>query len=168
MPTFKRSIDTVFDKALPKLLLKHPKNLLKSEKAPLVYDLGSGDGRVSIAAANRGYRSVGYEINPLLVAFSSSWAIWDKYFASFLYKSKWPDSARLSFHRKDIWSIDLCEADVIFVYGLTPIMDRLSKKIVKENCDCLIVSNVFQMDSKLFEKVFSENEIYIYRSRQNI
>jgi cyclopropane fatty-acyl-phospholipid synthase-like methyltransferase len=35
-------------------------------------DIGSGDGRILIAAAQQGIESVGYEINPLLVLWSRS------------------------------------------------------------------------------------------------
>lgn len=37
---------------------------------PKLVDLGSGDGRIVIEAAKKGYEAVGYEINPWLVLYS--------------------------------------------------------------------------------------------------
>ncbi len=47
-------------------------DLLGVKKGSHVLDLGSGDGSVLIAAAKRGARATGYEINPLL-ALISKW-----------------------------------------------------------------------------------------------
>lgn len=42
--------------------------LAELRQGDLLYDLGSGDGRIVIAAANRyGIKAVGFEINPALV-----------------------------------------------------------------------------------------------------
>ncbi|XP_031215899.1 ATP synthase subunit C lysine N-methyltransferase isoform X2 [Mastomys coucha] len=43
--------------------------MLRHRKGPLV-DLGSGDGRIVIAAAKEGFPAVGYELNPWLVWYS--------------------------------------------------------------------------------------------------
>uniref|UniRef100_UPI00398F5BE2 ATP synthase subunit C lysine N-methyltransferase isoform X2 n=1 Tax=Pristiophorus japonicus TaxID=55135 RepID=UPI00398F5BE2 len=43
--------------------------LLSGRRGALV-DIGSGDGRIVIAAAKRGFRAVGYELNPWLVWYS--------------------------------------------------------------------------------------------------
>ncbi|MEY3632868.1 MAG: hypothetical protein RI937_1066, partial [Pseudomonadota bacterium] len=40
----------------------------KVTAADIVYDLGAGDGRIAIAAAKRGARSVGIEFNPDMAA----------------------------------------------------------------------------------------------------
>ncbi|XP_066216888.1 ATP synthase subunit C lysine N-methyltransferase isoform X2 [Saccopteryx leptura] len=42
---------------------------LRSRSGPLV-DIGSGDGRIVIAAAKAGFTAVGYELNPWLVWYS--------------------------------------------------------------------------------------------------
>uniref|UniRef100_A0A670K0I0 ATP synthase c subunit lysine N-methyltransferase n=1 Tax=Podarcis muralis TaxID=64176 RepID=A0A670K0I0_PODMU len=43
--------------------------MLKGRNGPLV-DIGSGDGRIVIAAAKVGFKAVGYELNPWLVWYS--------------------------------------------------------------------------------------------------
>ncbi|NXJ49338.1 F173B methyltransferase, partial [Spizaetus tyrannus] len=43
--------------------------MLENRSGSLV-DIGSGDGRIVIAAAKRGFKAVGYELNPWLVWYS--------------------------------------------------------------------------------------------------
>jgi hypothetical protein len=57
IPTFRRDADSAIDMAGVK-------------KGECIVDLGSGDGRLLIAAAKKGIPSVGYEINPFLVIFT--------------------------------------------------------------------------------------------------
>jgi 16S rRNA G966 N2-methylase RsmD len=57
VPTHARDMDKLFVAA----------QLKKSDK---LVDLGSGDGRLLLAAASRGVASVGVELNPILVAIS--------------------------------------------------------------------------------------------------
>ena len=64
-------------------------------------DLGSGDGRVVIAAAQAGYHATGIELNPVLVSLSYLAA----YRAGVL--------SMVSFRMKDFWSIDLKDYDAI-------------------------------------------------------
>ena len=64
-------------------------------------DLGSGDGRVVIAAAQAGYQATGIELNPVLVSLSYIAA----YRAGVL--------SKVSFRMKDFWSINLQEYDAI-------------------------------------------------------
>ena len=189
MPTKKQSLSLILDHALPQLIKgniperkKNKANDIDSEftnfdvftkageQVPLIYDLGSGDGRVVIAAARRGYCAVGYEINPLLVAISRIWATWDKYFyknGSASHRRGWSQSSQAQFFVRDLWSLDLSKADVIFCYGLTPIMDRLGEKILNENKNCVVVCNVFEMNSGKFQKLFAQDEVYFYRPLVN-
>jgi SAM-dependent methyltransferase len=55
VPSHKRDVEGVFDK------------LYKLSEDDVFVDIGSGDGKVCLAAANRGARAIGYEINPILV-----------------------------------------------------------------------------------------------------
>ncbi|HET7529279.1 MAG TPA: hypothetical protein VFJ84_03590, partial [Candidatus Saccharimonadales bacterium] len=45
-------------------------DLLDLKKGQTVYDLGCGDGRFLKAAARRGIKSVGYELNPFMFAYA--------------------------------------------------------------------------------------------------
>ncbi len=86
--------------------------LAKVSKNDVVFDLGSGDGRVVIAAAQRyGARGVGVEINPVWV----------------LYARRDAEQAgvtdRVTFRVEDLFAIDLREATVVTLY-LLPWMNR--------------------------------------------
>jgi hypothetical protein len=100
-------------------------------------DLGSGDGRVVFRAARENMfgRSVGYEINPALHAFASlRRLVTPRYWKS------------TSFYMSDLWKVTLREYDVVAVYGLSPIMGRLGKKMERElRPGSIVVSNVFEI-----------------------
>jgi SAM-dependent methyltransferase len=101
----------------------------------VVYDLGSGDGRLVIAAAQRfGARGVGIEIDPSLVADATRNA----------------DTAgvadRVSFRKADLFATDLRPASVVTLY-LTPSLNlRLRPKLFAElRPGARVVSNNFDM-----------------------
>ena len=74
---------------------------ISSKSTKRFIDLGSGDGRVVIAAAQAGYEATGIELNPVLVSLSYIAA----YRAGVL--------SKVSFRMKDFWSINLQEYDAI-------------------------------------------------------
>jgi SAM-dependent methyltransferase len=101
----------------------------------MVYDLGSGDGRLVIAAARRyGARGVGIDIDPSLVAEATRNA----------------DTAgvadRVSFHKADLFQTDLQAATVVTLY-LTPSLNlQLRPKLLAElPPGARVVSNNFDM-----------------------
>lgn len=97
-------------------------------------DLGSGDGRLVIAAAKRGIPAAGYEINPLLVWLSRRRA--QKEGVSDLSKFYW----------KDFWSADLSRYSVVMVFGIGHIMGRLERKLERElSPGSRVVCNLFAM-----------------------
>jgi SAM-dependent methyltransferase len=85
-----------------------------------VFDLGSGDGRVLVDAALAGCDVVGYEINPILTA-RARFALLRRGLLR-----------RAVIRRADFWGADLRDADVVFVFGLDTIMERLEKKFDAE------------------------------------
>jgi len=89
--------------------------LLDLKPGQTLLDLGSGDGRILIAAAKRGWNAVGIEVSPFLVIISRirTWKyrkqiriIWGNYFLT-----KWP------------------EADGVFGFIIQYQMRRLDKRI---------------------------------------
>ncbi|MGZ8154710.1 MAG: SAM-dependent methyltransferase [Burkholderiales bacterium] len=91
------------------------------QPSDIVYDLGSGDGRVVIAAARDwGARGVGLEIDPELVAQSREHA------------RREGVSDRTAFQAADVLKADLREATVVTMYLLTPLVSRLQPKLLKE------------------------------------
>jgi SAM-dependent methyltransferase len=104
-------------------------------KDDVVYDLGSGDGRVVIAAARDfGARGVGVEIVPQLVASSVRWAKGDGV------------AERVRFVRQDFFQTDLSEATVVTLYLGHELNERLRPKLLRElRAGARIVSYKFDM-----------------------
>ena len=62
---------------------------------------------------------------------------------------------------QDLWSVDLSRADVVAVYGLHPIMDRLGAKMKEELAPgSIVVSNVFTIPGWKSSTVGSNVHIY--------
>lgn len=129
----------------------------KIKKGAVVYDLGSGDGRlVHTAAKEYGAKAIGYEFSPLV------WA-WAKFLSLF-----WRSSAKLRFG--DFWKADLSDADVIVCYLLPHSMKRMEKDIFPQlKPGALIVSHAFKIDGFIPWKKIPRNRaeklgpIWIYK-----
>ncbi|XP_037082552.1 ATP synthase subunit C lysine N-methyltransferase-like [Pollicipes pollicipes] len=93
--------------------------VLKGRSGPLV-DLGSGDGRIVIAAAAVGFRSVGVELNPWLVLYSRLWARREGL------------AANAAFQRADLFSLDLSRYQNVVVFGVRQMMPRLEIKLAHQ------------------------------------
>ena len=100
----------------------------------LVYDLGSGDGRIVIAAARRGARGVGIELDPSLVAESTRNA------------KAAGVASRVQFIEGDIFRTDVSAATVVTLFLLTSINEQLRPKLLRElKPGARIVSHRFRM-----------------------
>ena len=87
----------------------------------VVYDLGSGDGRILVRAAkNRGARGVGYEINPTLVEEARS-AI-----------SAAGVQDRVEVREGDFFDADLSPATVVTLFLITSAQRQLRPKLLEE------------------------------------
>lgn len=119
------------------------------EPGQKITDLGSGDGRVLIAAARRGARAIGFEINPFLVWKANSNIKKEK--LEKLAIAKWGN----------FWWQDLSSFDVVFVYGISNIMRGLEKKLQRElKPGAKVVCFSFQFPN--WQPEIKENGIYIY------
>jgi ubiquinone/menaquinone biosynthesis C-methylase UbiE len=101
----------------------------------VVYDLGSGDGRIVITAAKKyGARGVGIEIDPELVKKATENAV-----AAGV-------SDRVRFVNANLFTADIHEASVVTLYLLQSINERLRPKLVRElKPGTRVVSHVFNM-----------------------
>jgi hypothetical protein len=97
-------------------------------------DLGSGDGRVVIAAARRGAKALGVEYDRDLVAFSTRRAAGEGV------------SARATFVRADLFETDLSKATVITLFLRDDLNLKLRPKLLALRPGTRIVSNTFSMD----------------------
>ena len=101
----------------------------------VVYDLGSGDGRIVIAAAKTyGARGVGVELDPALVKEARQNA------------AAAGVSDKVRFVTQDLFTTDLRPATVVTLYLLQSINERLRPKLVRElRPGARVVSHVFNM-----------------------
>jgi hypothetical protein len=96
-------------------------DLAKVKADDFVVDLGSGDGRIVLTAAQRyKARGVGVEIDPELVEKSNAEA------------KKRGMGERIRFIQKDVLQADVREATVLTLYLLPGMMQNLQAKLVRE------------------------------------
>lgn len=103
--------------------------------ADVVYDLGSGDGRIVITAARKyGARGVGYELDPARLAEARANA------------RAAGVAGRVRFERRDIYTADLHEATVVTMYLLPEVNLRLKPRLRGElRPGTRIVSHAFDL-----------------------
>jgi precorrin-6B methylase 2 len=119
----------------------------------IVYDLGSGDGRVLIAAARRfDARAVGVEMDV-------SRYLWSVAAVSLLGLRK-----RVRIIRGDFFKIDLSKADVVFAYLLQNTNDRLKDKLRDElRPGTRLISNTFTFSGLPLVLTDEELKLYLYK-----
>ena len=128
--------------------------LAKIKRGVRIADLGSGDGRVVRAFAKKGVEIHGYEINPLLVLISK-------------HKIKEEGLGNNAFvHWRSFWKIDLSQFNIIIVFGIDYIMNRLKRKLLKElKPGSTVIANIFPFpDWKYINK---KDGIYLYQIDEN-
>jgi 16S rRNA G966 N2-methylase RsmD len=102
--------------------------------ADVVYDLGSGDGRIPITAAQKyGARGVGIEIEPRLIRESLDNA------------AKARVSDRVWFLNQDLFETDLSPATVVTLYLHPRMNQQLMPKLKKLRPGTRIVSHYYDM-----------------------
>lgn len=123
--------------------------LAKVNSKDTLIDIGSGDGRILIAAAKMGVTAIGYEINPLLVSRSRK-----------LIKEAGLEKLA-TVYSKSFWKADLNKATVITIYLFPKFMNRLQKSIEKKvDHHVRVVANDYPFNKKNPDKIF--NKIYLY------
>ncbi|PYI87167.1 MAG: 50S ribosomal protein L11 methyltransferase [Verrucomicrobia bacterium] len=114
------------------------------KKDDVAYDLGSGDGRIVIAAATKyGCKAVGYEIDPKLVNSSRETVL----------KKELQHLVRIE--HEDIFTVDLSGANVIAVYLPSPLLQRLIPQLEKLEPGSRIVSHQFEIPGIKPDKVIT-------------
>ncbi len=134
LPTHKKQAELALD-------------LLDLKKGQNFYELGCGDGKVLIMAAQRGCQVVGYELNPLLYIFAK--------IRTYKHKS-------ISVKYGNFWVKDLSKADGVFVFLLDKFMSRLDQKLSNElKPGVKLASYTFKIPNK---KLYaSEQGVFIYK-----
>jgi SAM-dependent methyltransferase len=117
----------------PDSLVEAMLDVAKVTPSDYVIDLGSGDGRIVIAAAKRGARAVGFEFNPDMVALSRRNA------------EKEGVSDKATFVNADLFESDFSKATVITMYLLPQLNLKLRPKLLDLKPGTRIVSHAFTM-----------------------
>ena len=120
-------------------------DLLALKPGQTLLELGCGDGRVLKAAAKRGIRSIGYELNPLLVLVARL--------------HTWRYRQLVSVRWGNYWLADWPRANGIFVFLLDRYMKKLNKSITQKykGKKVKLVSVAFQIPDKKPAKVVRGN-----------
>jgi len=122
---------------------------LAKHKEGKIVDLGSGDGRIVVELAKKGFVIDGYETNPDLVKRSQE-RIADL---------KLEQHAHI--FEKDYWNENLSGYTVVYIYGIPQIMGRLEEKIEEElKPDCFVISNVYRLPHWKIKKQLGTLNIY--------
>jgi SAM-dependent methyltransferase len=109
--------------------------LAKVRKSDVLYDLGSGDGRIPIAAArDYGIRAVGVEIDPKLVTEAEE-------------KARQANVSELvRFRNEDMFRVDVSEATIVTLYLSEKLNVLLRPKLLRElSPGSRILSHDFRM-----------------------
>lgn len=128
-------------------------DLLALEPGQTLLELGSGDGRMLKAAAERGWKAIGYELNPLLVIFS------------IIYTWRYRKNVKIIWG--NFWWTMWPRADGIYVFLLDKYMKKLDKKIIQNYPEkkVKLVSFAFKIPDK---KIALENNgVYLYNYLPN-
>lgn len=114
-------------------------------------DLGSGDGRIVIAAAKAGARAEGWEVNPYL------W-LWSKWM---IRRAGVADRAKVRLG--SYWGDDMGHADVVTLFLITKHMPRMQEKLRRElRPGSRVVSYVFTFP-EWDREAQSPGGAYLYR-----
>lgn len=106
VPSKKQGLETAFDELYP------------LSSGDVLVDIGSGDGVVLRAAAERGARAVGYELNPLLVLISR--VLSRKY-------------SNVEIVLADFWHVNLpADTTVVYTFGESRDIAKMATKVQNE------------------------------------
>jgi len=120
----------------PKPVVNRMLEMAEVDSNDVVYDLGSGDGRIVIQAATKyGARGVGIEIDPELVRKARRNA------------REAGVSALVEFRQADLFKTDISEATAVTLYLLPSVNEKLRPKLFEElKPGTPVVSHDFDMD----------------------
>jgi len=154
----KKVPDAVFVPTPPDVVAKMLE-LAAVKKDDVVYDLGSGDGRIVIAAAKaHGCKAIGVELDGELVAKSRTRA------------RKAGVEKLVTFEESDLFEADFASASVVALYILPTMSQKLIPKFDKLKPGARIISHCFAIPGVMPDKVVRitseeddvERPVYLY------
>jgi len=118
----------------PHTLVQKMLDLAQVVATDYLIDLGCGDGRIAVAAAQRGARALGVDLNPLRIQEAAAAARIAEV------------ESRVVFRRQDLFRTPIYEATVVALYLLPDINLRLRPRLLTElRPGSRIVSHAFDM-----------------------
>ena len=146
-----RTPDVIFVPT-PQEIVDKMLELARVKKDDLVYDLGCGDGRIVVTAAQKyGCVAKGFDIDPQRVRESRENV------------RKNNVGHLVTIEQKDIFTLDLSEVDVVTLYLLPTLNVKLIPQLQKMKPGSRIVSHDFNMEGVKPDKVITvktENQYY--------
>ncbi|HEX2830410.1 MAG TPA: methyltransferase domain-containing protein [Burkholderiales bacterium] len=147
----RRSPDVIFVPT-PNEVVEKMLEMAKVTAKDTVYDLGCGDGRIVITAAQKyGCRSVGIDIDPKRIQEATANAKAAKV------------TDKVKFVEADLFESDISEATVVTLYLLTRLNEKLKPKLLKDlKPGTRVVSHAFDMGDWKPEATASVNATTVY------
>ena len=126
--------------------------LANVQKGDVLYDLGSGDGRIAIAAAKKfGIKAVGIDIDPQRIREANENA------------KKAGVTDLVEFRQEDLFKTDIKEATVVTLYLLPDLNVKLRPRLWEElKPGTRIISHQFDMGTWKPEKTLQSNGRTVY------
>jgi SAM-dependent methyltransferase len=150
----RRSPDVIFVPT-PNEVVDKMLEMAKVTASDVVYDLGCGDGRIVITAAQKyGVRAIGVDIDPKRIAEATANAK----------AAKVTDKVR--FIEGDLFETDISEASVVTLYLLTRLNEKLKPKLMKDlKPGTRVVSHAFDMGDWKPEQTaqVASSTVYLWR-----
>ncbi len=119
-----------------------------------VYDLGCGSGTILFEAEKKGGKCIGYEIIPSVIFLARTKKVFKK--------------SKIEFRCKDFFKQDLSDADVIFCYLWTHIMEKIYQQIwPKLKPGTKLISHGFSIKNITPEKIIESGrtKIFLYEKK---
>ncbi len=137
----------------PKPIIRQMLKLSKLKPNEFIYDLGSGDGRVLIMAARDfGAKCVGIELNLCRCALSN-WNI-----------NRMGLADQIKVIRGSFFESDLSKADVVFMYLLPSINEKLKPKLMNDlKKGARVVTFSYAINGWKVDKFDDELKVYLYK-----
>lgn len=122
--------------------------LAKPQRGERGIDLGSGDGRIVIAFAEKGVEMHGLELEKRLLELSEKNILAAGLTNAFVEK-------------KNFWDVDLSEFDIVTIYPMPDIMHALEEKLEKElQSGARVLTNFYPLPT--WKHHASRDNIYLY------